>query len=212
MRGCEMTRLCSVYPVVRPFLVADTAEPVEKERSMSTPVEPSRQRRTLVLSVAPWIVLLPLAQAGLGYLSVRSSSPWSWLVGTPLCYLLIGVLAAFCASGGLAPGQARTRGACISLIAGIGGAVLAALIVALLLIRVLHAAQVHPPSASRLPGPGLALFALFFWFVPFFLLLNLLGIALAPLGGLLGGSLRSQVKQEDQAAQEWSGEQKRARP
>lgn len=193
MRRCEMTRLCSVYPVVKPFLVADATEPVEKERSMSTPVEPRRQRRSPVLSVAPWIVLLPLAQAGLGYLSVRSSSPWYWLVGTPLCYLLIGVLAAFCASGGLAPLQARKRGAHIGTIAGIGGAVLAALIVALLLIWLLHAAQAHPPSASRLPGPGLALFALFFWFVPLFLLLNLLGIVLAPPGGMLGGYLRSHL-------------------
>ena len=173
---------------------------------MSTPVEPSRQGLPSVLSVAPWIVLLPLAQAGLGYLSARSSSPWSWLVGTPLCSLLICVLAAFCASGGLAPVQARRRGAHIGLIAGIGGAVLAALMAALLLIWLLHAAQAHPPSASRLPGPGLALFALFFWFVPLFLLLNLLGIALAPLGGLLGGSLRSHGKQE------WPGEQERARP
>ena len=158
---------------------------------MSTPVEPSCQRRTPVRSALPWIVLLPLAQAGLGYLSVRSSSPWFWMIGTPLCSLLIGVLAASRASGGLAPGQARTRGVRLGLIAGMGGAVLAGLLVALLLIWVLHAAQVNPPSASRLPGPGLALFVLFFWFVPFFLLLNLLGIALAALGGLLGGALRA---------------------
>ncbi len=165
-----------------------------------------------MLTIAPWIVLLPLTQAGLGYLSVRSSSPWYWLVGTPLCSLLIFVLTAFCATGGLAPPQARRRGVSISLIASIGGAVLDALIAALLIVLLLHDAQTHSPSVSHLPGPGLALLALFFWFVPLFLMLNLLGIALAPLGGLLGGHLRSQIKQKSQSAQEWTGEQERARP
>lgn len=159
-----------------------------------------------------WTVLLTLTQAGLGYLSARSSSPWSWLVGTPLSYFLISALAAFCATGGLAPPRSRRRGTHIGLNTAIAGAVLAALIVALLIIWLLHDAQVHPPSASRLPGPGLALLALFFWFVPLFLTLNLLGIALAPLGGMLGGHLRSQVKQEGQSAQEWTGEWERARP
>jgi hypothetical protein len=178
---------------------------------MSTPIAARRHRRTPVLSAVPWIALLPLTQAGLGYLSARSSSPWSWLIGTPLSYLLIAMLAAFCACGGLAPVQARRRGASVGIIAGLGGAVLAALIAALLIILLLHDAQVHPPSTSRLPGPGLALLALFFWFVPLFLTLNLLGIALAPLGGMLGGYLRSQGKQEDQSAQEWTGERDRAR-
>lgn len=89
---------------------------------------------------------------------------------------------------------------------------LAALIAAFLIIWLLHDVQVQPFSASRLPGPGLALFALFFWFVPLFLTLNLLCIALAPLGGMLGGHLRSQVKQEGQSAQEWTGEGERTRP
>ena len=179
---------------------------------MSTPPAARRHRRTSVLSVVPWIILLPLAQAGLGYLSARSSSPWYWLVGTPLSYLLIAMLAAFGACGGLAPVPARRRGASVGISAGSGGAVLAALIAALLIILLLHNAQTHPSSASRLPGPGLALLALFFWFVPLFLLLNLLGIALASLGGLLGGHLRSQVKHEGQLTQEWPGERERARP
>ena len=135
IRRCEMTRLYNVYPVARPFLLADATAPVAKERAMSTPAEPRRQGRTSALSTLLWIVVLPLSQAGLGYpvwgQSVRSSSPWPWLVGTPLCSLLIGVLAASRASGGLAPVQARTRGAHIGIITGIGGAVLAALLVAL---------------------------------------------------------------------------------
>ena len=179
---------------------------------MFTPAAPRHPRRTFVLSVVLCIVLLPLTQAGLGYLSARGQSPWYWLVGTPMCYLLVSGLGAFCAVGGLVPVRARRRGSLIGIIAGIGGAVLAALIVALLIIWFLHEAQAHPSSASRLPGRGLALFVLFFWFVPLFLGLNLLGIALAALGGMLGGYLRAHLKQEGQSAQEWPGEQERARP
>ena len=176
---------------------------------MFTPVAP---RRTFVLSVALCIVLLPLTQAGLGYLSERGQSPWYWLVGTPMCYFLISGLCAFCAAGGFVPLRARRRSALIATIAGVGGAIMAALIVALLIIWFLHEAQVHPPSISRFPGRGLALFILFFWFVPLFLGLNLLGIALAPLGGMLGGYLRSHLKHRGQSVQEWSGEQERGRP
>ena len=194
------------------YLVSDATEAVQEEGSMSTPVAPRRRRSTFVLSVALSIVLLPLTQAGLGYLSERSQSPWYWLVGTPMCYLLISGLGAFCATGGLVPVRARRRGSLIGIIAGIGGAVMAALIVTLIIIWFLHDARAHPAPASRLPGPGLALFILFFWFVPVFLGLNLLGIALAPLGGMFGGYLRSHLKQEGQSVQEWPVGQERARP
>ena len=178
---------------------------------MSIATVPRHHRSTFVL-VALCIVLLPLTQAGLGYLSGRGQSPWYWLVGTPICYLLISGLAAFCAAGGLVPVQARRRGSLIGIIAGIVGAVITTLIVALIIIWFLHGFQAHPPPASRLPGPGLALFLVFFWFVPLFLGLNLLGIALAPLGGMFGGYLRAHLKQEGQPAQEWPVEQMRARP
>jgi len=77
---------------------------------------------------------------------------------------------------------------------------------------VIRDAQVHPSSPSRWSGPGLALVALFFWFLPLFLMLNLLGISLAPLGGMLGGSLRSHLKQVGSSAQEWPGEREREKP
>ena len=63
-----------------------------------------------------------------------------------------------------------------------------------------------------MPGSGLALFILFFWFVPLFLGFNLLGIALAPLGGMCGGYLRVHLKQGGQSALEWAVERERARP
>lgn len=173
---------------------------------MSLPVGSRRPRRAIVLSVALCVVLIPLTQAALGYLSGAGSVPWYWLVGTPMCYLLICGLGAFCTAGGLVPVQARRRGSLIGVIAGIGGAVLSALIVALLIMRFLNDFKAHPPTGTRLPGPGLGLIVLLFWFVPLFLGLNLLGIALAALGGLLGGYLRGHLKREGEPAQEWPGE------
>src|SRR5260370_4017914 len=76
-----------------------TASGKQKGGSMPTPVASAHQRLTFILAVASCIVLLPLTQASLGYLSARVPSPWYWLIGTPLCYLLISALAAFCASG-----------------------------------------------------------------------------------------------------------------
>lgn len=180
---------------------------------MPMPVATAHQRLTFILAVASCIVLLPLTQASLGYLSARVPSPWYWLIGTPLCYLLISALAAFCASGSLMRRQARRRGSLIGTIGGLGGAALAALITALFIAWSLHTAQAHPTPGSRFPGgPGLALFALFFILVPLFLVLNLLGIALAPLGGMLGGYLRVHLFRASWSEQEWAAEQVRAKP
>lgn len=178
---------------------------------MSTPVGSRRLRSSSVLPVAVCVVLLPFAQAALGYLSGRGQSPWYWIAGTPVCYLLICGLGAFWVTGGLVPVQARRKGSLTGIIAGAGGAVVSALIVALLIIRFLNDFKAHPPSGSRLPGPGLGLIILFFWFVPLFLGLNLLGIALAAVGGMCGGYLRARLTQEGQSAREWNGEQERAR-
>ncbi|HEX9133616.1 MAG TPA: hypothetical protein VF844_15095 [Ktedonobacteraceae bacterium] len=179
---------------------------------MSTEVGPRRLRSSSVLSVALCVVLLPLSQAALGYLSGRGQSPWYWLAGTPLCYLLICGLGAFCATGGLAPAQARRKGSLFGIIAGAGGAVVSALIVAVMIAWFLNDIKAHPSVGSRLPGPGLAVVLLFFWFVPLFLGLNLLGIALAALGGMCGGYLRVQSRQEGRPAPVWPGERERARP
>lgn len=175
------------------------------------PVATAHQRLTFILAVASCIVLLPLTQASLGYLSARVPSPRYWLIGTPLCYLLISALAAFCASGSLMRRRACRRGSLIGTIGGLGGAALVALITALFIAWSLHTAQAYPTPRSRFPsGPGLALLGLFI-LVPLFLVLNLLGIALAPLGGMLGGYLRAHLFRASRSEQEWAAEQERAR-
>ena len=173
---------------------------------MSTSVAHRRSRTTLVISLALCIILLPLTQAALGYLSARSQSPWYWLAGTPISYFFICGVAAFCVAGGVAPIQARKRSVQIGAFASIGGAVMTALIATLLIAWSLNDSRLHP-MPSRLPGPGLALFVLFFWFVPLFLGTNLLGIALGVLGGMFGGFLRTQMGQGSQPVREQPGEQ-----
>jgi hypothetical protein len=155
------------------------------------------------------MVLIVLAQAGLGYVATRSSWPWFWLVGTPIGYLLIGGLGAFCAAGGLRAPPARSRGALLGTIGGISGAVVAALMTAAILIWDLRAPQT-PPSHLGPSGPGFLILAVIFLFAPAFLGVNLFGIALSTLGGLLGGTLRANLQRGDRPLWESPRGQERA--
>lgn len=158
---------------------------------MSEPMAAGRSgnaRRTLSRYVLLLAVALPLAQAGLGYAAIRTSSPWFWLAGTPIAYLLIGGLVAFSAAGGLAAATARHRGAVLGSIGGVGGAVVAALVTAVILLGALRAPQ-PPPSHLGPSGPAFLGLLAIFLFVPAFVGVNLLGIALATVGGLVGGTL-----------------------
>jgi hypothetical protein len=154
------------------------------------------------------MVLVPLAQAGLGYAAIRTSSPWFWLAGTPIAYLLIGGLGAYSTTGGLPAARARDRGALLGVIGGASGAVVATLVMAAILVVLFnqanHALRPSPDSnywygsswyASGWygNGPGLGLFGLglLLLFVPAFVGLNLLGIGLSTVGGLVGGTLRA---------------------
>jgi hypothetical protein len=179
---------------------------------MSQPVASGNSRRTFALAVVLCIFLLPLAQAGVGYLALFASWPWFWLVGTPIGYLLIGGLGAFCAVGGLAAAQARSRGALLATLGGVGGALVAALIVAAIVIHALNVAQTQPDPASRSRGiPGLEIIVILFVFVPAFVVVNLFGVALAPLGGLLGGTLRANARQGGQPVPESPAGQEQSR-
>ena len=162
---------------------------------MALPALRRQPRRALALGVLLCVILLPLAQAGLGALSSHASSPWYWLVGTPLSYLMIGGLGAFCVTGGLAPPQACARGSLVGLLAGSGGAAVATLIMLVAIVVALS----HPMAQGTMPrlalittmvapiSPGMVIV----FFAPFFLAVNLLGIGLASLGGMLGGMLRA---------------------
>jgi hypothetical protein len=161
---------------------------------MSAPVAPGNSgttsRRTVACCILLCLVVLPLAQAALGYCAQRTSWPWVWLAGTPIAYLLIGGLGAFGAAGGLATAPARERGALLGSIGGVGGAAVAALVTAAIILRALHTPQ--PPLSHLGPsGPAFLGLLVLFVFVPAFVGVNLLGITLATLGGLLGGTLRA---------------------
>jgi hypothetical protein len=57
-------------------------------------------RRTIAFTTAICAVLDTAVQVGLGVLSVRASSYWFYLVGTPMVYVLTTLIGAFCISGG----------------------------------------------------------------------------------------------------------------
>jgi MFS family permease len=168
---------------------------------MSASVILRRHRRIVVLSTLLSSILLLLMQTGLWYVSVHTDQTLWWLIGTPLCSFLIGGQGAFWAMGSLVSRRARRKGALI----GIGSVILAALILLLLSIWWVEDAQ---PSPHRIPllnlfiPPGIVYIEAFFGaFLVFFLIINLLSIALAPLGGMVGGYLRTHRSQEHQGGQ-----------
>jgi hypothetical protein len=178
---------------------------------MSQPVASGNTRRTFALCVLLCMVLVPLAQAALGYCALRSSWPWFWLAGTPIAYLLIGGLGAFCAAGGLAPAPARGRGALLGTIGGSSGTLVAALVTAAIILWMLQTPQ-PPPSHLGPSGPAFLALIVLFLLVPAFVGVNLLGIALATLGGLLGGTLRANRRRGARTVGELWGGQERAHP
>jgi hypothetical protein len=96
----------------------------------------------IVVPIVLGIILVPLAQIALWYLSVHGGSTIIW-IGTPLAYYLIGVVGAFATVSGLVPEQARKRGALVGLISGIAGACSAGLIMAVPVVRVFILTQAH---------------------------------------------------------------------
>ncbi|HEX8983045.1 MAG TPA: hypothetical protein VF792_09770 [Ktedonobacterales bacterium] len=167
-------------------------------------------RRTGAGVVLLCLVAIPLAQAGLGYAAVHASWPWYWLAGTPLAYLLIGGLAAFLAVGGLPAAVARSLGARLGAIGGISGAVVATLVTAAFILWELKAPQ---PAPSHLGpgGPAFLILVVLFLFGPAFVVVNLVGVASAMLGGLLGGALRAAIQRGGMSLPESVGDQGRTR-
>lgn len=173
---------------------------------MLAPVAIRRTRTAFILIVSLFIVLLVLAQVALVYLSARNSSLWYWLAGTPLCYFFVSALSAFWAAGG--PG--RRGGARIGVIIGIGGIAVAALVLAISISWSFSHEPVQPAPGIHTPIV-LPLFGLIFLVGPLFLVSNLLGVALAPLGGLLGGSLKARLWRGEHITQERSSERRQSR-
>jgi hypothetical protein len=173
-------------------------------------------RRTLLPPVALCIILIPLAQFALGIVSLKSASLWPWLAGTPVAYFLIGALGAFLAAHGLTSAQARWRGSLVGVSVGVGGGLIATLIVAGYAIWLIAAPSQpqsdlalphHPSPVSIISGlatwsPTLPAILLVIFFMPFFLAANLLGVGLAALGGLLGGAVRGYLTRRG-ASERW---------
>lgn len=161
---------------------------------MAQPMATKNSRRSLTLFVVLSALLDVAMQFGLDHLSAQVSSPLFWLVGTPIGYTLIALLLGFCATGGLARSEARGRGSQVGTIGALSGVILAAVIATVFILIGIYtpgpsARGVHFPEAPNV----LALFLIILWFVPLFLVSNLLGLALASLGGSLGGVLRGRV-------------------
>lgn len=117
-----------------------------------------------------------------------------WLLGTPLVYTLVALIGAFCASGGLARFQARSRGTQVGTIGAIGGVILATLtLTALTLISAYTPGPTH--LGVRFPDRPdvLDIFLAVVILGPPFLVSNLLGLGLAAVAGSLGGILRGRV-------------------
>jgi hypothetical protein len=162
---------------------------------------------SLVVPIVLGVILVPLSEIGVAFLGAPGGSLLPWLVGTPICYFLIGGLGAFTTVSGLVPARARSRGAWVGFVAGICGVCSAGLIVAAFAVWALaaspqSAALLHPQvgvaphvfdavfSGSSLRFPLIAIIVIL---LPIFLGVNLLGVGLAPLGGMLGGYLRALI-------------------
>ncbi len=163
---------------------------------MSASVIIRHHRHIVVLSTLLNSALLLLMQIGLWYVSMRTAQTLWWLIGTPLCSFLIGGQGAFWATGSLASQQSRRRGTLI----GAGSVMLAALILLLLSIWWVENAR---PDAQRIPllnlfvPPGIiSLEAFLGVFLVFFLISNLLSIALALPGGIVRGYRRAHQSEE----------------
>lgn len=183
-------------------------------------------KSNLIVPIILGVVLVPLSQYAVAILSSSGASLLPWLVGTPICYFLIGGLGAFATVSGLVPAQARKRGARVGLTAGISGICSSVLILAAIVIWNF----VSPPQPASLlhPQPGVTPRLLYFgmtvpgsdqfwlvliliFFAPIFLGANLLGAGLAPLGGLLGGYLKARISPPSATQLEQSGGQEVAR-
>lgn len=192
---------------------------------MTTAIAQRTPKSNLVVPIILGIVLVPLSQVAVAYLGAPGGTFLGWVVGTPVCYFLIGGLGAFTTVSSLVPARARSRDAWVGFVAGISGACAAGLIVAAIAVWDLvtspqSASLLHPqvgvaPHVFNAVSSGPWLRFPLIWAIvlllPFFLGVNLLGVGLAPLGGMLGGYLRARVSPPSATLPEQPGEQALAR-
>lgn len=156
---------------------------------VAPPLKPSK--KSAIAMTILFAVLLVGTQFGIGLLAIRASSLYPWMIGTPIAYFVIAGLHAFITTRN-AEGASERRGCLSGLAMGGTSALIATLIVALVGVLFVVNIRTQPAQPSRLPGPGLAVFAYIFIFIPFFLLVNLGGLLLAMFGGMPGSLLKKQ--------------------
>lgn len=167
---------------------------------MTTAAARRISKSQIIVPIVLGIILVPLAQVALWYLSAHGGSTIIW-IGTPLAFYLIGGIGAFATARDLVPAQARKRGALVGLITGIAGACSAGLLIAVPVVRMFILTQAHLythvnaiprlpviMSVAPPPIPGQLIVAVL---LIFFVGINLAGIAAAPIGGMHGGYLRT---------------------
>ncbi len=146
-------------------------------------------RKAFILFVLLFGVLLVAAQGAIVFLAAHSSSLLPWLIGTPVCYLLVSVLCALAMPRSGEKSASARKGALSGLFTGLCSTLIATAILAGDGIYQIYRPDPQIPSrmAPTLP-PSWAL--LLFFLIPF-VAVNLISVGFATLGGWLGGLLQT---------------------
>lgn len=128
-------------------------------------------------------IVLALVETTLGWLGEQFSSPWWWLVGTPVCFLLFPTLCALLFAEPRETSQQKLRAYAAGLLTGVFGAILGSSIL------------ITWTLTTSLSG-SLVRAAVLFVFIPLVVILNfssclILGLVGGVLGKRIGGALRS---------------------
>jgi len=155
----------------------------------STLLSSKTPRKAFILFILLFGVLLVAVQGAVVFLASRSSSLLVWLIGTPVCYLLVSVLCALAMPRSGEKSASARNGTLSGLFTGLCSTLMATIILAGYGVYGIYRPDPQIPSrmAPTLP-PSWALLLIFL--IPF-VAVNLIGVGFATLGGLVGGLLQT---------------------
>lgn len=156
----------------------------------STLLSSKTPRKVCILLILLFGVLLVAAQGALLFLGVRSSSLLPWLIGTPVCYLLVSVLCALSMPRSGEKSASARKGTLSGLCTGLCSTLIATVILAGDGIYHIYRPdpQISPHTMVPTAPPSWAL--LLFFLIPF-VAVNLISVGFATLGGWLGSLLQT---------------------